>query len=151
MNKQQLKLFQVDETLSLCNGLPPRPSNGWLATVREALGMTASGAAARAGITAGGWADAERREVSGGITLKTMSEMADVLGCKAELVLIPRRPLETVVLDRVREIAAAETETGRKTMALEGQAPSAEHLAKRLKLREAELFGSDNWSSTLWR
>ncbi len=151
MKKQQLMLAQVDEELAAYRAIKAAPPGGWLATVREALGMPAIAAAARAGITAAGWYDAERREAAGGITLKTLSDMADALGCRVTYALVPRESLEGVVMGRVKEIARAETERARKTMALEGQAPSAKHLAYRTKLREDELFLSDNWPSDLWR
>lgn len=37
---RQLRLSQLDRSLSKERKLPPRPSGGWIASVREALGLT---------------------------------------------------------------------------------------------------------------
>src|SRR2546430_359985 len=37
---RQLRLSQLDRNLELARSLPPRPSGGWIASVREALGLS---------------------------------------------------------------------------------------------------------------
>ena len=144
-----MMLYQVDKSLSGCE-FPQKPAAGWLSTVRQALGMTAVAAGARADISGTAWADAESREAAGTISLKALADMADALGCDVGYALIPRGPLMGLVEERAREIAQSETERMRKTMALEGQEPAADFLKMKSKSRERELIGSDNWAQ-LWR
>jgi hypothetical protein len=37
---RQLRLSQLDRNLELARNLPPRPSGGWISSVREALGIS---------------------------------------------------------------------------------------------------------------
>ena len=149
MGLQDTRLFQVSDALSSVR-LPPVPRDGWLAAVRQALGMSATAAAATAGITPQSWLAAEAREKSKTVTLATLSELAGALECDVAYVLVPRRPLRKIVEGRAGEIAVQETEASRKTMALEGQEPDARALRRSAKMRQAELLAG-NWTSTLWQ
>ena len=100
----------------------PRPPRGWVRAVREALGMTAAVLAARMGTTAGAVTRLEQSEAADRIQLDTLRRAADALGCDLVYLLVPRRPLTTVVRDRARELARRQVEAVEQTMRLEDQA-----------------------------
>jgi predicted DNA-binding mobile mystery protein A len=100
----------------------PRPPRGWVRAVREALGMTAAVLAARMGTTAGAVTRLEQSEAADRIQLDTLRRAADALGCDLVYLLVPRRPLATVVRDRAHELARRQVEAVEQTMRLEDQA-----------------------------
>src|ERR1035438_1330735 len=99
-----------------------RPSRGWVRAVREALGMSAAALSARLGTTAGAVTRLEQSEASDRIQLETLRRAADALGCDLVYLLVPRRPLATVMHDRARELARRQIAAVEQTMRLEGQA-----------------------------
>jgi predicted DNA-binding mobile mystery protein A len=100
----------------------PRPPRGWVRAVREALGMSAAVVAARMGTTAGAVTRLEQSEAADRIRLDTLRRAADALGCDLVYLLVPRRPLTTVVRDRAGELARRQVEAVEQTMRLEDQA-----------------------------
>jgi predicted DNA-binding mobile mystery protein A len=100
----------------------PRPPRGWVRAVREALGMTAAVLAARMGTSAGAVTRLEQSEAADRIQLDTLRRAADALGCDLVYLLVPRRPLTTVVRDRAHELARRQVEAVEQTMRLEDQA-----------------------------
>jgi predicted DNA-binding mobile mystery protein A len=100
----------------------PRPPRGWVRAVREALGMSAAVVAARMGTTAGAVIRLEQSEAADRIRLDTLRRAADALGCDLVYLLVPRRPLTTVLRDRAGELARRQVEAVEQTMRLEDQA-----------------------------
>jgi len=99
-----------------------RPPRGWVRAVREALGMSAAVLATRLGTTAGAVTRLEQSEVADRIRLDTLRRAADALGCDLVYLLVPRRPLQTVVQERARELAHEQVAAVEQTMRLEDQA-----------------------------
>ena len=99
-----------------------RPLRGWIRAVREALGMSAAALSARLSITPGAVIRLEQSEAADRIRLDTLRRAADALGCDLVYVLVPRRPLATVVRERARELAHAQVAAVEQTMRLEDQA-----------------------------
>src|ERR1700689_1399722 len=58
------------------------PPEGWMRTVRKALGMSGAQLAKKMGVTRARVAQAEHAELSGGATLKTMQTAAKAKGCR---------------------------------------------------------------------
>ena len=56
------------------------PQEGWLITMRKALGMSAPQLARRAGVTKAAIYQAERKEREGGITIRQMEKLARSMG-----------------------------------------------------------------------
>ena len=81
----------------------PRPPRGWVRAVRDALSMSAAALAARMGTTAGAVTRLEQSEAADRIRLDTLRRASDALGCDLVYLLVPRRPLTSVV----REIGRA--------------------------------------------
>src|SRR5277367_3546106 len=99
-----------------------RPPRGWVRAIREALGMSAAALAARMGTTAGAVTRLEQSEAGDRIRLDTLRRAADALECDLVYLLVPRRPLHTVVRDRARELAHWQVTAVEQTMSLEDQA-----------------------------
>jgi predicted DNA-binding mobile mystery protein A len=90
---------QLDQTLQdIKAGYPVLPAQGWLRTIRLALGQTTRQVAQAAGVTHRSVATVERAEARGDVTLATLSRYAAALGCDLRYVLVPRKPL-TQILD----------------------------------------------------
>ena len=126
----------------------PRPPRGWVRAVREALGMSAAALAGRMGVTAGAVTRLEQSEAADRIRLDTLRRAADALECDLVYLLVPRRPLTTVVGDRARELAHWQVAAVEQTMRLEGQATG--HTSEMEdQLTEQLLNRGGLWSGTL--
>ncbi len=119
-----------------------RPPHGWVRAIRGALGMSAAALAGRLGTTAGAVTRLEQSEAADRIRLETLRRAADALGCDLVYLLVPRRPLTTVVRDRARELARWQVAATEQTMRLEDQATGeARELEDRLTQQLVERGG----------
>src|SRR5580700_6858610 len=82
-----------------------RPPKGWIRAIREALGMSGAALAGQLGVTAGAVTRLEQSEAADRIQLDTLRRTADALGCDLVYLLVPRRPLTTVVRERAGRLA----------------------------------------------
>ena len=98
-----------------------RPPRGWIKAVREALGMTTTQFGKRIGVSQSTAFGFEKSEVSKGITLETLERAARALDCRVVYALVPRKPLESIVEDRARELAKKRLRATSHSMALEDQ------------------------------
>ncbi len=123
MNAKELRLAQMDAVLqeTASHPLPSRPSAGWLRAIREALGMTSTGLAARLEITASGVRKLEQAEAADAITLGTLRRVAEALDCDLQYVLVPRRPLRDMRRQQALRLAQQWQQRAGRTMALEAQ------------------------------
>jgi len=102
-----------------------RPPRGWIRAIREALGMSAAVLGEQLGVTAGSVTRLEQSEAADRIQLDTLRRAADALGCDLVYLLVPRRPLTTVVRERARQLAHAQIAAVEQNMRLEDQATGA--------------------------
>ena len=119
-----------------------RPPRGWIRALRDSLGMTAAQLAARIGVSQPRIAVLEKAEASGNVTLASLREAAEGLGCTFVYALVPNAPLDDML--RARAGAAADLQLTRthQTMMLENQAlEPAELRAERERLVEEMLRG----------
>lgn len=65
------------------------PEEGWLKTIRAALGMSGSHVAKRINVTRAAIYQAERNEREGAITLRQMEKLADAMGAKFVYAVVP--------------------------------------------------------------
>lgn len=100
------------------------PAEGWIRTVRKALGMTGAQLARRMGVTRARIAQAEKSELDGGATLKSMKAAAEAMGCRFVYAFVPPDTVENVIIAQARRKAQAIVGRAGKHMALEGQAVS---------------------------
>lgn len=111
----------VDAAAQSARGVA-RPPEGWLATVRKALGMSARQVAARAGITKAAVYQAERNEMRGGISIRQLEKLADALGAKLVYAVVPAEGTVNRQLEkRAREKAKLLVQRASAHMALEDQ------------------------------
>lgn len=138
----------VDITRGESIGTPPE---GWIRTVRKALGMSGAELGRRMGLTRARIAQAEQSELEGGITLKSMQAAAEAMGCRFVYAFQPPGTIENVILEQARKKAGAIVGQASRHMALENQAVSrsrTEQEVSRLANELAHEMPPDFWRDT---
>lgn len=139
----------VDSAATTVAGLTT-PPEGWLRTVRKALGMSGAELARKMGVTRARVTQAENAELSGGVTLKSMQATAQAMGCRFVYVIIPSSGrIEDVITAQARKRAMAIVGTASKHMALENQKLPNDKIAEeveRLTREIAQEMPPDFWS-----
>lgn len=97
------------------------PSEGWLRTVRKALGMSGAQLGRKLDVTRGAVSINEKAELSGGITIKTMQQMAESMGCRFVYAVVPETDVEDILMKRARLKATKQVRNASVHMALENQ------------------------------
>lgn len=146
-----LKQYQnkVNQALKCFGDYAMPTSEGWLKTVRKALGMSGSQLAKRLGVTKGRVSQAESAEQSGSATLKSMQSMAQAMGCRFVYAIVPEKEIESVIKDRAVLKAKEQIKAASTQMALEAQSLNDEQLAfevDRLASEVIEKMPSDLWN-----
>jgi len=115
------------------------PPEGWIASLRKALGMSGAQLARRMGVTRAAVHQAERNETDGAITLKQLEKVASALGGRLVYAVVP----DTTVEDTVRAQASRKAEklVARASghMALENQSLTREHNRREIERLTDEL------------
>ena len=121
---RQLRLSQLDRNLSSAKNLPPRPSGGWIAAVREALGFSLADVGQLVRVSRQNIQKFERAEANDRITLATLRRVADAMGCELVYALLPKSgSFANLAEQPTREQAARDVKSVLHTMALEDQKP----------------------------
>jgi len=121
---RHLRLSQLDRSFNGVRSLPPRPSGGWIASVREALGLTLADVGRHLRAPRQTVQKFERAEATDRITLGTLRRVADAMGCDLVYALVPKSGSFAELAERpTRERAAREAKSVLHTMALEDQKP----------------------------
>jgi predicted DNA-binding mobile mystery protein A len=137
----------VEDTTASLAGLKT-PPEGWLRTVRKALGISAAELARKMGVTRARVSQAEHAELTGGVTLKSMQATAEAMGCRFVYAIIPPGRIEDVIMAQARKKALAIVGTASQHMALENQALPNDRIAQeveRLTREIAQEMPSDFW------
>lgn len=119
---------QLDDILAAVH-LPSRPRIGWLASVRQALGMSKTQLAKRIDITRPSLDELESNELKETITLASMRKIANALGCDVHYILVPRKPLEQMIAERAMKKASTKLGRVNQSQALEASALDAASLS----------------------
>ena len=119
---------QLDDTLAAVD-MPARPGIGWIASIRQALGMSKTQLAKRIGVTPPSVFELESNEVREAITLNSLHKAADALGCDLQYVLLPRRPLEKLIAEQALKKATTKLGRVNQSQALEASALEAASLS----------------------
>ena len=122
---RKLRVRQIDRAL-----LPfavakdsPRPQRGWLRAVREATGVTLREMAARLKKAPSLVAKLEKSETEYRITLRSLREAADALGCQLVYALVPKSgSIQELAEAPARTNATENVRAVEHSMALEDQA-----------------------------
>lgn len=124
------------------------PTEGWIKTLRQALNMSGAQLARRLGVTRGLISKTEKAELSGGVTVKKMQEIAQAMNCRFVYAIVPETDIDTTLKNQALAKARARVKRASTHMALEDQALSDEQLRLEIeRLAENMLASSD---STLW-
>jgi predicted DNA-binding mobile mystery protein A len=126
MNHQfrTLRLSQLDRTLMEARSLPPRPSGGWIGSIREALGLSLAQIGRRLRNSRQTVQEFERAEADDRITLATLRRVAEAMHCNLIYVLAPKSGSFAELKERTaREDATKDVRRVVHTMALEDQKP----------------------------
>ena len=124
------------------------PKEGWLRTVRIALGMSGRQLAKKLGVTKARISKAEQDEPHGSVTLKTMQSMAEAMDCKFVYAIVPKQNVEAVIKERAVEKARAQVKAASTHMALEAQSLSKEQLEFEIERIAAQII--DKMPSDFW-
>jgi len=148
-SRKRLVLDQLDESLGKFAGLKTvYPPKGWIRAVREALGMSGRQFAVRLGVKPPRVTVLEREEVTGGISLKTLRQAAEVLDCEVVYALVPRSSLKHTVRRQAERVASAQLAQVAHSMVLEAQELTAEEQRRALLSKVDEL--TDELPKNLW-
>src|SRR5579859_5403104 len=135
---KNLRLRQVDASIrpwaSLLNRTPPR--GGWVRSIRQALGMSASQLGRRMGLSRQAIADLERREVHGTATLAALEKAAEAVNAELVYAIVPRKSLAETVRAQARTVADEQLKRVAHSMRLEAQDVSPDEYANQLAERE---------------
>lgn len=124
------------------------PAEGWIRTVRKALGMSGAQLAGRMGVTRARIAQAEMAELGGGVTLKSMQATAEAMGCRFVYAFVPPESIEAIIAAQARKKARATVTTAGKHMALENQAVAGDRTEREVSRLASGLMQempSDFW------
>lgn len=90
---------QLDKRFTQMNLLTigPRPHQGWIRAIREALGMSSTELAARMGVVHQAIREFEKSEVKETIKIETLRRIGEALDCQVVYALVPRTTLEGAV------------------------------------------------------
>jgi len=152
MNIKKIVIAQyqalVDRAALSARGLSV-PKEGWIRTVRKALGMSGAQLARRLGVTRALVSNTERAELSGSVSMKTMQKMARALDCRFVYAIVPDEEIQNMISQRAREKALAIVERTSNHMALEAQSLSKEQFdfeVRRLQQEFVNGLPSDLWN-----
>lgn len=150
MEKIVLQQYQnkVDQAVKKLDGFSMRPPEGWLRTVRKAIGMTGPQLASRLGISKVQIAKTEKREIDGGVTLQTMKKMAEAMNCRFVYAVVPEEEIKQIVKAQAFKKAKAREKVASTQMALENQALDRDRLDAQIERIANEIM--EKMPSDLW-
>lgn len=149
-NRIVLKQYQekVNQAIQQFGGaLRPAPE-GWLRTVRTALGLSGPQLAKRLGVSKAQVSKTEKGEIVGSVTLRTMQNTAEAMNCRFVYAVIPEAEVEEVIRDQAIKKAKARVKAASTQMALEAQALDRSKLNVEIERIAAEII--DKMPSDLW-
>lgn len=121
---RQLRLSQLDRAIKNMRSLPPRPSRGWISSVREALGLTLGQIAQHVRASRQAVQQLERAEASDRITLGALRRIAEAMGCELIYALVPKTGSFADLAERpTRDRATRDVKSVMHSMMLEDQKP----------------------------
>ena len=118
----------------------PRPRQGWIRGVRDALGMSSTELAVRMGTAQSTISGVENSEIRGTIKLGTLRRAAATLNCEVVYYLAPRTSLDEVVLGQARSKAREQLAKETPSSAGAGGADDSDRLEE-LALRYVDTKG----------
>lgn len=153
MKNQWLTIKQLDRQLRDWQAIKNKygkPKAGWIKTLRMALGMSAEQLADRLGLTRGRIAQLEAAEPHEAVTLKTLNEAANALGCELVYAIVPKHngSLQDIIEARVEQISKNQVARVAHSMSLEAQTVGIDTLKSQQEELKKELRNQVN--KKLW-
>lgn len=142
MDEEKIVLKQLDDCL-LGLSKPSSvvvPSQGWVRTVRKAIGMTIKQLAARLAVSPSRVVKIETSEPEGAVTLKTLSAVAEKLNCRLVYALVPKTSFEEMVDCQAKKIARQQIKRTAHTMDLEDQSVDSQWQEEQVEDLSQELL-----------
>lgn len=142
MKNKFLSIKQLDQQLLTLknNGAMNMPLEGWVRSVRKALGMTIRQLAKRLRVNTSRVVKIEMSEPEGAVTLRTMQAVAEQLGCIFTYQFLPKTSLEELVRQRAISIASATMQRTAHSMGLESQSVEKKWSNEQMKEMSDELL-----------
>ncbi len=109
------------------------PEDGWIKTIRQAVGLTISQLSKKAGMDPSRVSRLEKQEKEGKLTVSSLKKIANGLGMKFVYGFVPEKTLEDIVYTQAKKIVTQRLQQLEQTMGLEAQSLSDE---ERKKARE---------------
>jgi predicted DNA-binding mobile mystery protein A len=122
---RKLRIKQLERAMEpfLATRQAPRPQKGWLRAIREATGVPLRELSGKLRKSLPLVTSLEKSEADYRITLRSLRDTADALGCELVYALVPKRGnLQELAEDRARTTAAENVRAVEHSMALEDQA-----------------------------
>jgi len=124
---------QLDQRLKILKGFVGLElRQGWVKTIREVLGLSASQLGKKVGIDQSRISRLENAEKAGNLKLSSLQKIAKGLNMKFIYGFVPEDTLESMVRDQARRIALKRLKTLDNTMRLEKQALSEQEKKRAL-------------------
>jgi len=143
---KQIQISNLDDRFKKIN-FESKPKLGWIKTIRTSLSMPLSFVASKLGVSQQGVAKLEKGEMEETISLKSLRQLAEAMGCEFHYVIIPHgKSLKKIIEKRAEEKARIMVSEVNKTMALEDQ--EIKNSRNSVKLLAKEL--SENLNTKLW-
>jgi predicted DNA-binding mobile mystery protein A len=124
------------------------PSEGWLVSLRKALGMSGTQVAKRMGVTRSAIYQAERNEREGAISISQMEKLAEAMGGRFVYAIILEGSVQDVIRAQAYRKAEARVRRAGAHMALESQSLSREQTKRKIDELAEQLMRdmpSDFW------
>jgi predicted DNA-binding mobile mystery protein A len=126
---------RLHQNASLRSAEPPR--NGWIKSVRLALGMTAAQLGRRLRMSPQAVLTLEKREVAGSITLASLEKAARALNCQLRVTFASNEGTTEIVQQRALQKAREERNRIVHTMGLEAQSQGVSEALDLEKIAES--------------
>ena len=117
-----------------------KPKEGWIRTLRKALGMSSPQLAKRIGVGKSQASQMERMEMEDRITLKQLRRVADAFNCDLVYALVPRQSVECMIRDQARNKAKILVNKADIQMKLEAQQLSDEMIQRQIDIETERLI-----------
>lgn len=150
--QRRLSITQLDKKIAHFTEAKkqPVPGEGWIYSIRTALGMSLKQLGNRLKMTPQGVKDMERREKDGSLTLQRLRDVAAALDMQLVYGLVPKdKTLEDIIEKRARELAREIVMRTSQTMHLENQGLDANAIKEAIELRAEKIkkeMPSDLWN-----
>jgi len=129
---------KFDENLMIKN--IRRPKEGWIRTLRKALGMSSPQLARILGLGKAQVSQMERMEIDDRITLNQLRRVAEELDCELVYALVPRTSIQEMIRERADFKAKKIIEAVNQHMILESQQLDESSLNEQLNLETNRLI-----------